>query len=278
MDGTIADAAAAAAAAATVATAAAAAAADAAALATGVASNAFGVLDNEGVEPLSLPLEGNYPSFEAARDAANQHAMLAGYAMTTGAHTYKDPRKGHRARKWVVCKHNDSRESHAKGGVCLKDSERKQKKVQSKKTGCPVKMKVMERRDGSWDLKRLENPKHTTHNHLPNDRAAYHEHRKLDDEQLAIIKANTLTGIPPSRTLTALKTADPTGVWTTRDIRNAAARFKSESLQGQRPNEALIAKLELARDAQELFFEYTLSDEGRIEKLFIADMRCETND
>ena len=40
---------------------------DTAALATVVASNAFGVPDNEGVEPLSLPAEGNYPTFEAAK-------------------------------------------------------------------------------------------------------------------------------------------------------------------------------------------------------------------
>ncbi|RKF78269.1 hypothetical protein GcM1_212010, partial [Golovinomyces cichoracearum] len=132
---------------------------DAAALATGIASNAFEVPENEGVEPLSLPAEGNYPTFEAAKDAANHHAMLAG--------------------------------------------------------------------------------------------------------------ANTLTGIPASRTLTALKTADSTGVWTTKDIHNAAAWFKSESLQGKRPNEALIAKLELAKAVGELFFSYTLSNEGRIEKLSI---------
>ena len=77
---------------------------DAAALATGVASNAFGVRDNEGVEPLSLPAEGNYPTFEAAKEAANHHAMLAGYAMTQGGRTYKGPWKGNRARKWAVCK------------------------------------------------------------------------------------------------------------------------------------------------------------------------------
>ena len=37
---------------------------DAAGLATRVASNAFGVPDSEGVEPLSLPAGGNYPTLK----------------------------------------------------------------------------------------------------------------------------------------------------------------------------------------------------------------------
>ena len=63
---------------------------DAAALATGVASNVFGVPVNEGFEPLSLPAEGKYPTFEAAKEATNHHAMLAGYAMTQGGRTYEN--------------------------------------------------------------------------------------------------------------------------------------------------------------------------------------------
>jgi len=55
--------------------------AQASAQASGVASNAFGIRDNQGVVPLSLPPEGTFESWEAVKKAANAHAGLAGYAL-----------------------------------------------------------------------------------------------------------------------------------------------------------------------------------------------------
>jgi hypothetical protein len=50
--------------------------AQASAQASGVASNAFGIRDNQGVVPLSLPPEGTFESWEAVKKAANAHAGL----------------------------------------------------------------------------------------------------------------------------------------------------------------------------------------------------------
>ena len=72
------------------------AAAFASALASGVASNAFGVRDNGGVE---LSPEGVFTTFQGALESANMYARLAGYAMVDGGHKYKDLRKKYRKRK-----------------------------------------------------------------------------------------------------------------------------------------------------------------------------------
>jgi len=44
-------------------------------------------------------------------------------------------------------------------------------------------------------------------------------------------------------------------------------------LKGKRLNEVLIEKLTKQKENGEIFFEYALSEEGRIEKMFMADMR-----
>ena len=52
--------------------------------ASGLASNAFGVRDNQGVIPLSLPPEGSWDSWVDLREAACKHAELAGYCLVEG--------------------------------------------------------------------------------------------------------------------------------------------------------------------------------------------------
>jgi hypothetical protein len=128
-----------------------------AARASGVASNAFGVRDSQGIVPLSLPPEASYSSFKAAQDAANAYAGLAGYAIVEGKGRWADPRKKGRERRFLICKHGDSR-PREKDGRELNESQRKRGKRQSKKTGCEVRIKVQERPDGSWDLKYLQIP------------------------------------------------------------------------------------------------------------------------
>lgn len=49
--------------------------------------------------------------------------------------------------------------------------------------------------------------------------------------------------------------------------------MKREGLAGRCPNEALITMLEGLRSEGKLFFEYALTDDNRIVKMFIADMR-----
>ena len=45
--------------------------------ASGVASNAFGVHNNQGIVLLSLPPKKSFPSFERLKSAACKHAKLA---------------------------------------------------------------------------------------------------------------------------------------------------------------------------------------------------------
>jgi hypothetical protein len=239
---------------------------------SGVASNAFGVRDSQGIVPLSLPPEASYSSFKAAQDAANAYAGLAGYAIVEGKGRWADPRKKGRERRFLICKHGDSR-PREKDGRELNESQRKRGKRQSKKTGCEVRIKVQERPDSSWDLKYLQDSKYQTHNHDFKDIASYSEHRKLTKEQLTIIKADHTAGIQPNRIVGSLKAADPTSHIVTRDIYNVVSKLKSDALQGKRPNEALVEKLTKQKEEGSIFFEYTLSEEGRIEKMFLADIR-----
>jgi hypothetical protein len=140
-----------------------------------------------------------------------------------------------------------------------------------KKTGCQVRLKVQERPDGSWTLHHME--KHMTHNHDFNDVTAYHEHRKLTKEQIHVVKADCTAGIQPSRIKSSLKAANPGTHVITRDIYNHVAKLKRDSLEGKRPNEALIEKLTKQKEEGVIFFDYALSGDGRIEKMFMADMR-----
>jgi hypothetical protein len=71
--------------------------------ASGLASNAFETRDNHGVEPLSLPAEGTFLSFESVKTAVQNHAKLAGWAVVVGRGSRK---RGGRHIKFLVCKHS----------------------------------------------------------------------------------------------------------------------------------------------------------------------------
>lgn len=60
---------------------------------TGIASNAWGIRDNQGVAPLSLPPEGIFESWQAVKDAVNKHAALAGYAIIEGRVVRECPKR-----------------------------------------------------------------------------------------------------------------------------------------------------------------------------------------
>jgi FAR1 DNA-binding domain len=244
------------------------AAAQASAQASGVASNAFAVRDNQGIVPLSLPPEGTFESWEAAKEAANRHAGLAGYAVVEGRGGRRDPDKKFRWKRFLICKHGDS---HCHDKIPLNEEQRKRKNRMSKKTSCQVKLKVQERPDGSWTLHHMEG--HMTHNHDFNDITSYHEHRKLTEGQVLVVDADYTAGIQPNRIKRSLKAANPGIHVITRDIYNHVARLKRDSLKGKRPNDALIEKLTKQKEEGAIFFEYALSEEGRIEKMFMADMR-----
>ena len=155
--------------------------------ASGLASNAFETRDNHGVEPLSLPAEGTFLSFESVKTAVQNHAKLAGWAVVVGRGSRK---RGGRHIKFLVCKHSGMLDKRR-----LSEEDR-QKERNTKKCDCGVRMKVNERPDSSWELRWLEG--RTEHNHGVHDASSYHEHRQLDSAQLRLLYANQAVGISAS--------------------------------------------------------------------------------
>ena len=229
------------------------------ALASGLASNAFGSPDSHGVVPLSPPPPGVFESWEALKDSAQQHAKLAGYALVQGKGSEK---RNNRWIRFLICKHGSVYDSRG-----LDENHRQRKNRTTKKTNCKAKLKAKERPDGSWTLK----PMYEEHNHPANAPVSCHEHRQLSEDQLKLVMANQTAGITANRTKRSLKAIDPDIEIISRDIYNQTARIGRELRRGKPPNEALIEKLSDAKAKGELFFEYSLTPEGRISKLFVAD-------
>jgi hypothetical protein len=112
---------------------------------TSLVSSAFGVRDCHGIEPLSLPPEGDFDTLEDLLDTAQTHARLAGYAVVEGPKGQKNTSKGGRWTKFLICRHSKRYEDRR--GI---DQENKLRPNRgSKKTNCPMRMKIQERPDGS---------------------------------------------------------------------------------------------------------------------------------
>jgi hypothetical protein len=131
-----------------------------------------------------------------------------------------------------------------------------------------VKLKVQERPEGSWALYHMIG--RTEHNHPPHNSASYWEHRQLSAIQKEVVIANHAAGVSASRIKPSLKTSYPNLEIASRDLYNQTARISREIRKGQPANEALIKELIEAKEKGDLFFEYSLGEEGRIQKLFIA--------
>lgn len=232
--------------------------------ASGVASNAFQVRNNHGVLPLSLPAEGDFNTFEELQQHAQDYCKLAGWAITQGKGSEK--RQG-RHIKFLICKHFGEIDKRF-----VKDEDRKKTGRVTKRTGCSVKLKVRELASGVWALRHMEGK--TEHNHEFNDASLYHEHRQLTPAQQALVHANRISGIPASRTKSALEKTDPNLMLISRDIYNKTAQMERELLQGKEPNQSLIDDLNALKAEGKMVFEYEINPVTRkIEKLFLADAR-----
>jgi hypothetical protein len=88
------------------------------------------------------------------------------------------------------------------------------------------------------------------------------------------VSASKTTGVPVNRIKASLKAADPESGVGSRDIYNWTARITREGREGRPPNKALIEKLTTLKEEGSLFFEYTLTEEGRIQRLFLTDRVC----
>ena len=157
-------------------------------------------MESTNVTPLSSPPAESHASFEELFEILQTHARNAGYAITTGN---SEKRKG-RVMKILVCKKSGSHRSEID-----KPSRKRQRLTQ--KSLCPFRVKARERRDGRWDVCYLQNQDGSTnqesllHNHEPFDPSAFPEHRRLNDDQMTILRTHNRMGIQPSRTIAPLK-------------------------------------------------------------------------
>ncbi|KAN0071684.1 hypothetical protein V8E54_010280 [Elaphomyces granulatus] len=199
----------------------------------GPTSNALGIRDARGITPLSLPPEGEWESLEMLMSAAQAHARLAGYAVVQGPGGEKRAKKGGRWTKYLICKHTGNYD-----GRGLKEECRQRPNRKSKKTQCPMRMKIQERPGGSWSLRRMDGSAAKTpvdycsHNHGINDIKAYHEHRGLSEEQVHVIRASKAAGVPVNQIKASLTAADPGLEVSSRDIYNWTARITRQGRAG----------------------------------------------
>ena len=114
---------------------------------------------------------------------------------------------------------------------------------------------------------------YSSYNHGVSDVKAYYKHRELSEAQIAMVRAGKASGIPANRIKGQLKAAYPSLEIQSRDIYNWTARIARDVREGLPLNEALIQKLIKLKEEGKVFFEYTLIEEERIQKMFIADMQ-----
>jgi hypothetical protein len=112
-----------------------------------------------------------------------------------------------------------------------------------------------------------------TYNHSFIDPKSYYQHRALSDKQLATVKARRAAGISVNCLKSMIKTADPLSEVKARDIQNITAELARAALEGLLPNKTFIRKLTKLKEEEEVYFAIELLEEGRIEKVFIADIR-----
>ncbi|KAI1005615.1 hypothetical protein K3495_g2602, partial [Podosphaera aphanis] len=196
------------------------------------------------ITALSAPPAGSYASFEALHEAGQGHAKAAGYA-TTIANSSK--RKG-RTMKTLICK---------KGGF----------------------YRTRERTDGTWDICFLQaedgsiDTESIGHNHEPADPSSFPEHRRLNEDDMALIRNNFSMCIPVSRTVATFKNREHAPEVDHRDIYNINAQIHRSSQHGLSILQAFINYLTQQRANGSVFFEYSQDALGHLNYLFFLDTR-----
>ncbi|KAI1001519.1 hypothetical protein K3495_g6681 [Podosphaera aphanis] len=150
-------------------------------------------MDHSPITALSAPPAGSYSSFEALYEAVQGHAKAAGYAITIAR---SSKRKG-RTMKILICK---------KGGCYRSEDDEPCRKGQrlTRKTNCPFRFKARERTDCTWDICSLQtedgsiDTESINHNHEPANPSSFPEHRRLNEDDMALVRNNFSMCIPAS--------------------------------------------------------------------------------
>jgi hypothetical protein len=212
-------------------------------------------------EPLSLPPQALFDSYDALLQSIQQHAKSAGYAFTTSK---SERRKGKRLI-YMGCK----RAGKERATVSEEDRRRRRQTV---KCGCQFSVKIRELANGLWSLTHRK-PEFSIHNHNPASPGAFPEHRQLKDQQIQLIETHYAAQIPASRTVAILQQQTPDINIYHRDIYNITAALSRAKRAGKSPPEALISRLETEKAEGKLYFEWRRDQQGHIAMVFLADMR-----
>ncbi|KAI1006757.1 hypothetical protein K3495_g1460 [Podosphaera aphanis] len=128
------------------------------------------------------------------------HAKAAGYAIAIAS---SSKRKG-RTIKILICKKGGSYHSEV-------DEPCRKRQRPTWKTNCPFGFKAWERTDGTWDICFLQvedgsiDTESISHKHEPAEPSSFPEHRRLNEDVMAMILNNFSMFIPASRTVATLK-------------------------------------------------------------------------
>jgi hypothetical protein len=76
-----------------------------------------------------------------------------------------------------------------------------------------------------------------------------------------------------NRLKSIIRTTDLLSKVKARDIQNTTTKLVRAALKGLLLNKAFIRKLTKLKEEEEVYFAIELSEEGRIKKVFIANMR-----
>ncbi|KAI0993095.1 hypothetical protein K3495_g15089, partial [Podosphaera aphanis] len=184
-------------------------------------------MDHSPITALSAPPAVPDAEFEALHEAVQGHAKAAGYAITIAS---SSKRKG-RTMKILICK---------KGGCNRNEVDEPCRKRQrlTPKTNCPFRFKARERTDGTWDICFLLaedgsiDTESISHNHEPADPSSFPEHRRLNEDDMALVRNNFSMCISVSRTVATFKNREHAPEVDHRDIYNINAQIYRSSQHG----------------------------------------------
>ncbi|KAI7944950.1 hypothetical protein MJO28_010645 [Puccinia striiformis f. sp. tritici] len=198
---------------------------------------------------LAPPPELTYKTKEELQASAQKWAREHCYAISVGHSNYGNGEN----RTSYQCDRSGTREAKSDG-----------KLGKTQKTDCPFKFNGnFYKKRGVFQIK-IINPQH---NHPPSEDPSTHSvHRRLNEENKAMVAQLTHAGVPPLKIKSALmqNSSAPTSV-TLNTIYNARNAMRMTELEGKSPMEALVHEL------RKQDFHYSmLTHEGQMKSLFFA--------
>ncbi|KPM44427.1 hypothetical protein AK830_g2121 [Neonectria ditissima] len=204
--------------------------------------------------PLEPPdfLEG-FVSQEVAFEVIQEWARGQGYAVVRSKPSNYS--NGIPRRMDVVC---------ACGGLPYNKNSLGIRKSSSRKTNCPFKLKLVQRRNlgDMWYMTLMCG----THNHDPSRPSAFPEHRRLTQRHIREIEAQTRdTGASARAIREALEADEPDLFVTERDVWNVQQRLQQKEKAGPEPTKELVDLL----DKENYSHQHKLDEDGNLQYLFV---------